>query len=98
MTDDPDEAKRKYNTLTNWSYVARKVPPQNRDPDLSWSHHRAVAALDPPAQKVLLREAKAAGWTKAQLEREAKAEKTGGEVVEPETCPSCGRVLPGGKS
>lgn len=102
-TDDPEEAKRKYSTYSNWASIANKVPPENRDPDLSWSHHRAVAVLDPPEQKELLREAKTGGWSKAQLEREVKARRNGPEpeLVETMPCPHCDGsgtvdVTPGG--
>jgi hypothetical protein len=37
--------------------VASKVPRSVRRPDLSWSHHRAVATLEPPEQKKWLRKA-----------------------------------------
>lgn len=52
-----------YQALANYSWVARNVPPDVRRPGLSWTHHRAVAKLDPQAQDTILRQAEAEQWT-----------------------------------
>ncbi len=49
--------------------VAMAIPHQRRRPGLSWSHHRAVAGLDPDEQDRRLEEAETARWTVAALER-----------------------------
>lgn len=46
-----------YGTLRNAAYVARKVPLIRRRPELSFSHHHFVAALDPKDQIIMLDEA-----------------------------------------
>lgn len=38
-------------TLRQFRWVAERVPPENRRPDLSFDHHVAVAALPPANQK-----------------------------------------------
>lgn len=48
------ETKLSYGTLRNYASVAGRVKPQNRVAALSWSHHEAVAKLDPARQSVIL--------------------------------------------
>lgn len=43
-----------YETLRGWVWVARRIKPETRVADLSWSHHRAVAKLPDIWQKLLL--------------------------------------------
>jgi hypothetical protein len=38
-------------TLTNYSYVARHVPMEQRKPNLSWEHHAKVAKLKDPKEQ-----------------------------------------------
>lgn len=45
---------RKKDTLLQYVRVARQVPPSRRKPDVPWSHHQAVAALDSGEQDRLL--------------------------------------------
>jgi hypothetical protein len=59
-------------TLRTYQWVSSQVPPANRHPGLSWSHHRAVAALDPVEQSSLLDQAEAEGWGVRELATRAK--------------------------
>lgn len=40
--------------LQDWVRVARLVPPERRRGELSWSHHRSVAPLEPAQQIAML--------------------------------------------
>ena len=44
-----DPARREQ--LQVWARVASRVPKKVRNPNLSWSHHRAVASLDDPREQ-----------------------------------------------
>ena len=43
--------------MREYARVAQRVPRSTRRKGLSWSHHRAVASLEPPEQKTWLRKA-----------------------------------------
>jgi hypothetical protein len=58
-----ETTKLTYSALANFSWVARSVPTENRNPNLSWTHHRAVSKLDVEEQKRLLDEAERSEWT-----------------------------------
>ena len=60
--------------LQRYESVARRVPPENRRPALSWSAHAAVARLSPPLQRKMLDRAERAGWTSAVLNRKVREE------------------------
>lgn len=45
-------------TVEQYARVARQVPPERRDPDLPFSHHREVADLPPAQQAAWLARAK----------------------------------------
>lgn len=49
--------KRDYAKVRNWIWVARSIPPTERVPSLSWSHHRAVAHLEREERLAVLTEA-----------------------------------------
>lgn len=57
-----------------YARVADRIEPARRLDDLSFSHHQAVAALEPDAQDRILAEAKEGGWnvhrTRAHVRRE----------------------------
>lgn len=69
-------------TLANVQTVAEAVPPERRRADLSWSHHREVAALDPEAQTAWLNSAAEAGWSKDQLVQAMRATKAEAVAVD----------------
>lgn len=65
-------------TLEVYAWVAKRVPVENRRPDLSFSHHKAVAHLPPEQQRDLLTRAAegdedGGGWTSERLQREVRA-------------------------
>jgi hypothetical protein len=80
-----EESRREY------VRVAEKVPTSIRREDLSWSHHRAVAALKPREQRKWLKTASDEALSHAAL-REAIRE--GAPPAPPTTCRCCGRPLP----
>jgi hypothetical protein len=53
----------KYQSLANYSWVARNVPIGVRNPKLSWTHHRVVCKLSHDEQKRLLSEAFEKQWS-----------------------------------
>jgi hypothetical protein len=52
-----------YQSLANYSWVARNVPHHVRNPSLSWTHHRVVCKLAHDEQERLLKEAHAKEWS-----------------------------------
>jgi hypothetical protein len=56
-----------WNTLTNVISVARRVEPSRRREHLSWSHHEAIAALDPGEQDEWLQRCDTDGLTVERL-------------------------------
>lgn len=54
-----DELELSYDRARSYAYVAGNVPAAVRRTDLSWSHHRAVAALVPKEQERWLAKAAA---------------------------------------
>jgi hypothetical protein len=70
--------------------VAQRVPPSRRRKGLSWSHHRAVAALEPPAQKEWLKRAVDEHLSHHQLRDEMR---NGAEPQATSVCRCCGREL-----
>ena len=70
--------------------VAQRVPRSRRRKGLSWSHHRAVAALEPPAQKEWLKRAVDEGLSHHDMRAALRNGKTQDPV---DVCPSCGRRL-----
>jgi hypothetical protein len=67
--------------------VSERVPRSVRKEKLSWSHHRAVAALEPKAQKEWLATAVTERLSHHQLRDRLRP-----DVEEPpERCPTCGR-------
>ena len=58
--------------LQRYESVARRVPPENRSPNLSWSAHAAVARLPHDRQREMLRRAEENGWSSEQLRVKAR--------------------------
>lgn len=67
--------------IQRYKSVARRVPPSNRKPSLSWSAHAVVARLPIEKQKNALDEAERRGWTSDELRRylQSQAKKTNTE-------------------
>ncbi len=53
--------------VSRYASVARRVPPQNRQAELSWSAHAAVARLTHEQQRAMLSEAIQKGWNSDDL-------------------------------
>jgi len=70
-----EETDYTYGGLANMAYVSRKVEVSSRDETLSWSHHRAVAPLEPHEQRALLGKAREEGWSVSRLREEADGRK-----------------------
>jgi hypothetical protein len=70
--------------------VSERVPRSRRRKDLSWSHHRAVAALEPAAQKEWLKRASDEGMSHAEMR---DALRNGAEPRAATVCRCCGRSL-----
>ena len=73
--------------------VATRVPRSRRRKDLSWSHHRAVAALPPPEQKEWLKRASEEGLSHHALREELR---NGAEPKAASVCRCCGQAVQGG--
>lgn len=69
-------------TVKQCAWVHRSVPVNRREASLSFSHHRAVAALPAAGQRAMLRAAKDRSMTVAQLQRAVRAQKTAAPDVE----------------
>jgi len=80
------------NARLEYVRVAQRVPRSTRRKDLSWSHHRAVAALPPREQKTWLREASEARLSHAELRDRLRKGQTGERL---RTCRCCGQELKG---
>jgi len=95
-------------TLMNMVYVASRFPISRRREDLSWSHHEALAALEPEEQDGWLDQATAHRWSVSDLRamlrisrRRELSEQVGDEEskVEKSTlapilkCPRCGEEI-----
>ena len=83
-------------TLMNWAWVAANVAPVRRSAELSWSHHLAVAALEPGSQSELLGNARAGGWSSRELKAQVAqvaGKRPGAGVWDEEWCARCNRVV-----
>jgi hypothetical protein len=58
--------------LQRYESVARRVPPENRRPNLSWSAHAVVARLPHDQQRSMLRLAEENGWSSEELRRQVQ--------------------------
>lgn len=59
--------------LQRYESIARRVPPENRRPSLSWSAHAAVARLDHARQRQMLELAERYGWSSEELRVRVRA-------------------------
>lgn len=78
-----------HHTLENCRWVASRFPVTRRRESLSFSHHEAVAKLEPAQQDAWLDRAEAEAMPRAELRKALR-----GEQPEPEThaCPDCGAM------
>lgn len=56
-----------YQSLANMVWVSKKVPIENRNPELSWTHHRVIASVDQIDQVGLLEMARTQGLSATDL-------------------------------
>ena len=54
--------------------VAQSIPPERRRPELTWSHHRAVAYMEPDDQDRWLEQAVENQWTRGELDARMRPE------------------------
>ena len=62
-------------TLSNARWVASRVRPEQRRPELPWSAHEAVASLGPVEQDEILAEGVQEDWTRDQVREEVRERK-----------------------
>jgi hypothetical protein len=67
-----DQTSLEYQTLRNYSWVARRFEQSRRREALSFAHHAEVAALAEPEQDFWLRKAEEFHWSRNQLRREVR--------------------------
>ena len=82
-----DETEYSYQALNDMVWVAEHVDFSRRRENLSWSHHREVAALPPAQQTEMLDKAESEGLTRSQLRALIKPKDPEPERV---TCSQCG--------
>jgi phage N-6-adenine-methyltransferase len=58
---------RSKETLKGYAWVASKIPPSRRRPNLPWSLHRLVASMEPELQDSWLDRAEANRWTVEEM-------------------------------
>lgn len=67
-----DEHDLAYQTLQDYKYVASKVQLSVRTDNLTFMHHKMVAALPPPQQTEWLDKAEDEGWSAKELRKQIK--------------------------
>lgn len=82
-----DASDYSYQTLNGARWVAENVEFTRRRKELSWSHHREVASLEPKEQDKWLQKAIDNGWTRKELRDAIHGEPEPGEKC---VCPTCG--------
>lgn len=76
--------------LMNYTWVCSKIPRSRRRPQVHFSTHMEVAALEPAEQDHWLKEAEKNRWTKEELRHARKAESKETVVEMTCVCPTCG--------
>jgi hypothetical protein len=77
----------KPDTLSNAAAVASRVQMPRRRGNLTFSHHQAIAYLEPEVADALLTQAEEGQWTVQHLREVVNP------PVEAETCPMCGQKI-----
>ena len=80
-----DETGLSYGYLAIIRSVAKKIPRKRRNPNLSFSHHTAVAKLSPEEQDVWLSRAEETGLSRDDLRQAIKTKALPENVPEPVT-------------
>ncbi|KJK33586.1 regulatory protein [Lentzea aerocolonigenes] len=71
-----------YQTLRNYTWVARRFPLSRRRQNLSFSHHLEVVALEQPQQDYWLRKAEQFGWSRNKLRGQVRSSRTEQGAIE----------------
>jgi len=69
--------EREYGTLRDYKWVAARFELSERSDNLSWVHHRIVAALEPPERDRLLGEAVENDWHTRELRQAVRDHQNG---------------------
>ena len=77
-----------YSTLVHAASMASKFELGRRRPNLTWSHHREVAALDPPIADTLLARAEQQDLSRNQVRQEVKQQKRAERQAIPPSLPA----------
>ena len=72
-----DETDMEYQALANYKWVAGQVEFSTRVENLSWTHHREVANMEPEEQEYWLNEAVEQGYTVRGLREAIRDERLG---------------------
>lgn len=65
--DALSKVDERWSTARVYRWVSQRIKPHNRVPELSWSHHQAVARLDEDEQIELLLDAQIHGWSVREI-------------------------------
>ncbi|WP_026127251.1 LmbU family transcriptional regulator [Nocardiopsis xinjiangensis] len=71
-----EETSLDYQTLRNYSWVARRFPPEYRRSTLSFQHHAEVASRPQEEQEKWLDKAEQYGWSRNKLRRMIRESRT----------------------
>ena len=83
--------QKSYSTLTQAMHLSKQYPPDERNADLSWSHHREAAPIqNRDERQAVLRQAVDEGWTREQMREHVKGDTT--PTAKVTTCPQCGHA------
>lgn len=74
--DAPDSA---FDHLDRCRAISAKVPPENRNASLSWTHHAFVASVPLGKQKAALAHAEEAGFNTSQFQKWISEQRKSGE-------------------
>lgn len=80
-------------TIENIASIARRVPAGRRIPEVHFSVHAEVAALEAPEQRRFLKIARDENLTKNEIRARIRAETHPDTPIERQICPSCKRPL-----
>ena len=84
-----DLTQKSYSTLTQAMHISKQYPIEERNADVSWSHHREAAPIkNRDERQSVLRQAADEGWTREQVREHVKGSSTPTKKVT--TCPQCG--------
>jgi hypothetical protein len=84
-----DLTQKSYSTLTQAMHISKQYPMEERNADVSWSHHREAASIkNRDERQAVLKQAAGEGWTREQVREHVKGAVPQTHNVT--TCPQCG--------